>query len=743
MRTTLLATLSCLLAAACAPGGGAKPAKDRPLDTRYLRQHALTRGFLLGRPVRPKVTPDGKYVLFLRSQARVPTLRLYEFAVAGGKTRELLTPEAVLKGAEEKLSAEEKARRERQRVSVGGFANFQLSRDGAQILVGLSGKLYVVTRGGGKVTELKTGAGTIIDPKFSPDGKRVSFVRDHNLHVIDPATQREKRLTTGGTRAKSYGEAEFVAQEEMGRFTGYWWSPDSKFLAYEEADAGGVETWYVADPIHPGQPPHPSFYPRPGKPNVKMRLGIVPATGGETVWVAWDAKKYEYLAAVHWQKRGGLTLLVQDRKQQEQVLLKADPATGKTTPLLVERDPAWLNLHHDKPHWLGDGSFLWTANGGEGPQLEQRDRGGELRRVLAGPSEGYRGLVDVDPDRGTFVYQGGEDPTQVHLFRGSLKGGKPVRLTKEPGLHGAVFSKDHSVYVHQASLLTAMPRSTVHRADGKRVGELPSVAEDPPFVPRQEVLKVGKGAGYYAAVVRPRDFDPSKRYPVLVHVYGGPGHQEVEASMARRLIDQWLADQGFVVVAVDNRGTPGRGRDWERAVYKKFGSVPLEDQVAGLKALGGRFPEMDLGRVGVFGWSFGGYMSGLAVLRRPDVFRAGIAGAPVVDWLDYDTHYTERYLGVPKKDDPVYRSASLLTYAKDLKNPLLLIHGTADDNVYFRHTLRLADALFREGKSFEVLPLSGLTHMVPDPVVTQRLYGKFASFFHKHLGRPAKARAGS
>ena len=208
--------------------------------------------------------------------------------------------------------------------------------------------------------------------------------------------------------------------------------------------------------------------------------------------------------------------------------------------------------------------------------------------------------------------------------------------------------------------------------------------------------------------------------------------------MRNWLLDQWLADQGFVVVAMDGRGTPGRSRDWERSISKHFGSVPLDDQVAGLRALGKRFPEMDLDRVGIVGWSFGGYLSALAVLKRPDVFKAAVAGAPVVDWLDYDTHYTERYLGLPDTNAAAYKEASLLTYAADLKRPLLLVHGTADDNVYFRHTLKLADALFREGKDFEVLPLSGLTHLVPDPVVTQRLYGRFAAYFGKHLGKPVR-----
>jgi dipeptidyl-peptidase-4 len=738
MRTTMLSLALGALLVASARGQGPKPGKDRPLDTRYLRDHAETRGFMLGRPVQPKPTPDGKSVLFLRAQARVPRLRLYEFEVATGRTRELLTPEKVLQGAEENLTPEEKARRERQRVSVGGFASFQLSEDGSQILVALSGKLYVVRRDTGAVRELPTGSGTVLDPRFAPDGKSVAFVRDHDLYVIDLATRKERRVTTGGTEKKTHGLAEFVAQEEMGRFSGYWWSPDARHLAYEEADADGVEVWYVADPIAPQRSPHPSFYPRPGKANVKARLGLIPVTGGPTTWVQWDSEKYPYLAAVRWDKKGPLTVVVQTREQKELALLRVDPATGKTTPLLTERDPAWVNLRHDGPRWLEDGSFLWTAEGKAGPQLELHGLDGALSRVVVPASEGYLGLVDVDPKTRTVVYRASTDPTQAHLFRLSLEGGKAQPLTKEPGVHSAAFSENHSVYVHQASLAGAMPKSTVHRADGSVVGDLPSVAEDPPFVPRDEVLRVAEGEGFYAAVVRPRDFDRNKRYPVVVHVYGGPGHQQVLAAMNLRLLDQWLADQGFVVVSVDNRGTPGRGRDWEKALSKHFGSVPLDDQVAGLKALGRRFPEMDLDRVGIYGWSFGGYMSALAVLRQPDVFKAAVAGAPVVDWLDYDTHYTERYLGLPDSDAAAYKEGSLLTYAGGLRRPLLLVHGTADDNVYFRHTLKLADALFRAGKDFELLPLSGLTHMVPDPVVMQRLYGRFALHFQKHLGSPAE-----
>jgi dipeptidyl-peptidase-4 len=285
--------------------------------------------------------------------------------------------------------------------------------------------------------------------------------------------------------------------------------------------------------------------------------------------------------------------------------------------------------------------------------------------------------------------------------------------------------------------LNGLPRSVVHPRE-KRVGELPSVAEEPGFTPKATVEKIGPGDGFYTTVVRPRDFDPRKKYPVLLDVYGGPHHLHVVRAMRNWLIPQWLADQGFVVVAVENRGTPGRGRDWERAIHGKFGAVPIEDQVKGLTLLAAKHPELDADRVGAIGWSFGGYMAALAVLRRPDVFKAAVAGAPVTDWEDYDTHYTERYLGLLPADRKAYEEASLLPLAPKLERPLLLVHGTADDNVYYRHTLRLSDALIRAGREFEVMPLPGVTHMMSaDPTVYERYMTRAVAFFRKHLG-PAR-----
>lgn len=703
----------------------------------FLRDYAETRGWSLGRPVRPQPTPDGRAVLFLRAGPRQPQLGLFELDVATGQTRELLTPAQLLGGAPEQLSPAEKARRERMRVTAGGFTDFQLSRDSARLLLSLGGRLFVLDRRTGEIAPLLTGAGTLVDPKFSPDGRLVGYVLDHDVFVLDLARNRERAVTRGGTEEVAHGLAEFVAQEEMGRFTGWWWSPDARFIAYTETDARGVERWHVPDPFQPGTPPHAQFYPRPGRANVKVRLGVVPVRGGKTRWVHWDAARYPYLARVDWHERGGLTLVVQTRDQRELAVLRADPQSGATEPLLVEHDPAWVNLDPQMPHWLEDGGgFLWTSERAGGWQLELRAPNGTLRQVLVPPEEGYRGLVSVDAAAGRVWYLASRDPRERHLWQVGLDGAARQCLTAgTPGQYDAVAAENHAVYVLTASTPESLPRAWVRRADHSVVGELPSVAEAPPFLPRVELTVAGE-TGFYARLIRPRDFAPGRKYPVLLHVYGGPTAQMVQAGLnARWFLDQWLADQGFIVVALDGRGTPGRGRDWERAVARKFGEVPLADQVAGLQALGRQYAELDLERVGVFGWSFGGYLAAAAVLRRPDVFHAAVAGAPVTDWRDYDTHYTERYLGVTATEaDPVYRANSLLADAPNLRRPLLLVHGTADDNVFFRHTLKLADALFRAGRDFEVLPLAGFTHLVPEAEATERLWQRTAAFFRRHLG---------
>ncbi len=723
--------LSALVSMTLLSSPPAAPTEKEP----FLRAYAETRRFLAGRPVAAKPTPDGAEVLFLRAKARAPEQTLYAFDLKTGQTRELLTPQAVLQGAAETLSAAEKARLERMRVTARGFTSYQMSEDGAKLLVALSGKLYVVERVSGKVTQLKTGEGPAIDPRFSPDGTKVAYVRANDVRVIDLANNRERTVTRAGSEVVTHGLAEFVAQEEMGRFSGYWWSPDSKWIAFEEADHSKVERFAIADPMHPERVADQFFYPRPGKENVRVRVGVASVAGGAPTWLHWDAAAYPYLATVKWPKAGPLTLLVQNRTQTESLLLAADARTGRTRTLLVEKDDAWLNLDQDFPKWLEDGSaFLWHTERNGGPEVELRAANGELKASWVKPADGFDALVGFDEKTRTLYFSGGPNPTTRELYR-VKEGGAAERLPFDgkPANRVAQLSKDGAMLVVTTTALDQMPKTTVHRIDGARVGELPSVAEEPSIGANVEIRKVGKGDGYWAAIVRPEGFQKGRKLPVLVQVYGGPHHQEVVHTRRENLLLQWMANQGYLVVKFDGRGTPRRGRAWERAIKNDFATLTLEDQVTALQALAQELPELDLTRVGVYGWSFGGYMAALAVLQRPDVFKSAVAGAPVVDWLDYDTHYTERYLGLPQDNARGYRQSNLLTHAEKLKRPLLLIHGTADDNVYFFHALKLSDALFRAGKPHDFLPLSNFTHMVPEPLVTERLWQRIAHQFKETL----------
>lgn len=704
-------------------------------DLRYFRELVETRNYSLGQPVSPKLTPDGKSVVFLRGGARDPVLRLYEFTIANQNVREILTPDKLLQGAEEKLSAEERSRRERERQSLRGFTSFHLSKDGAKLLVVLSSRLYLVGRADGKVTELP--GRNWIDPHFSPDGRAVAAVSGGELHVIDLETLNDATLTAGASEALQHGTAEFVAQEEMDRHEGFWWSPDSQAIAYQETDNSGVETRFIADPLHPEATPAKNFYPRAGTPNAKVRLGIVPRAGGETRWIQWDAGKYPYLTRVIWKEAAApLCIVVQNRAQQEELVLAVDAATGATRPLLRETDAAWINLDQKPmPLWLKGGKqFLWTTERNGAWQVELHSADGALLRAVTQVDFQLEEVLDVNEADGTVVVSGGPDPRERHLYRFSLEAkGQPQQLTREPGRHQAVFGENKETFLHRFDLLDGRAGwEVVGAAETKQIAALPSVAERPSALPKVELLRTDGARPMDAAIVRPRAFKKGEHYPVILDVYAGPHHKQVLAQPDRYMIDQWMADRGYIVVALDGRGTPGHGRDWERAIRGNLIKAALEDQVAGLEALAKHEPAMDLKRVGVVGWSFGGYFSAMAVMQKPDVFRCAVAGAPVVTWENYDTFYTERYLGLPSEDPEAYRASSVLTYAKDLRRPLLLIHGLTDDNVYAQHSMQLADALFNAGKSFNFLPLLG-THMVSEPVLRLRRQTRIMEFFDAEL----------
>ena len=734
-----------------APASAASAAEDANLA--YFRDLAETRNYTLGRPVSPKLTPDGKHALFLRSAPRDPTLKLYELDLATGRERELLTPAHILGDTTEAVSAEEKARRERSRQSLKGFTTYQLSSDGTHLLVTLSGKLYLVERASLRVTELP-GRGWI-DPRFSPDGRMIAAAgADRELHVIDltAAPPTTRTVTTGATATLSHGTAEFVAQEEMSRPRGFWWSPDSHSLLYQQTDESAVAVRYVADALHPEAAPTKFFYPRAGTPNATVRLFLLSLRANQATLaptpIPWDHVAFPYLAHVTWQKYAPPTLLVQNREQTDQRLLAVNSATGATTELLRETDAAWLNLDDNAagstgerrpPLWLADGEgFLWTTERRGTWQVELRATTGALLREITPTTFNYRGLVDVDEDSGAVLVRGGPDPREVHLWSFPLNGDSQTissghALTRGRGQHNATFSSESRLLIRTTDLFDGTWRSEIISADDDRiVATLPSVAAPLPRLPTTELTRTTGERAFDAAVTRPRNFTAGKKYPIILVVYAGPTSKMVSATARGYLPDQWMADQGYVVVRIDGRGTPWRGRAWERTIKGNFIDIALADQITGLSALAQTFPELDLSRVGVTGWSFGGYFAAMAAIRRPDIFQAAVAGAPVVTWENYDTHYTERYLGLPQFSPEAYRVSNVTTYASQLTRPLLLIHGLTDDNVYFQHTLQLADALYLAGKPYELLPMLG-THMISDPLVKLRQQTRIIEFLNRAL----------
>jgi dipeptidyl-peptidase 4 len=697
---------------------------------------AETRGYTLGTPKDATPTPDGKAVLYLKSGPRDSDQRLYGYDIAARQERELITPEQVLGGKTEQLSAEEKARRERERVSAHGFVWFQLSPDGKDVLVSQGGRLFVVERADAKVTALP--GSDWIAPKFSPDGKKIAALKDDDIHIIDIAAGTDTEITFGANDALTHGEAEFVAQEEMDRGDGLWWSPDSKSIAYEEADLSPVEVHYIADPLHPEEKPVAFRYPRAGTANAIVRLGVIAATGGKTVWVPWDNANaaYPYLVRVTWDKGGPLTLVVENRALTEEEIFAADAATGTSKLLWTERDAAWLELPEaDFPRWLPDGSgFLWASERSGLWQLERHARDGKLTGAITPKGFLFDHLADVDIKSASAVVVGGSDRLSLQIWRLPLSGGKPVNLAAARGVNDASFGLQHAIFVHSYNLADGVAGSDLRDRNGSMIAALPSSSETPPYIPKVEYMTVGP-LGFDAMVIRPRDFDPAKHYPVILSEYAGPAAKEVWAAPRDYFNDQCMADQGFVVATLDNRGTPGRDRAFLRAVKGDAIDIPLEDQADGLKAIGARVPQMDLKRAGVMGWSFGGYFAAMATMRRPDVFAAGVAGAPVVQWEDYDTYYTERYMQDPAGNADGYKKSNVLSYVDQLQRPLLIVHGVTDDNVYFQNTMQLILALLKAGKTYDLMLLPG-THMLADPSLRQRESERVIGFFKEHLGEP-------
>jgi dipeptidyl-peptidase-4 len=526
----------------------------------------------------------------------------------------------------------------------------------------------------------------------------------------------------------TWGQAEFLAQEEMSRYQGYWWSPGSDRLLAARVDNAPVQRWWIADPANPDRPAAEVAYPKAGSPNADVSLAVL-GLDGSRVDVDWDRAAYPYLARVHWSAGGPPLLLVQARDQRGQLFLALDPETGATTPVHAEEDPVWLDLFSGVPAWTPDGRLVRIAD-------EAGVRGLAVgARVLTGGALHVRSVLDIGAADILVAASAGEQAEadevgEVHLYRVAEEG--IARVTTEPGFHSGVRAGDVTVLVSAAPDRFGS-RVAVLR-DGREIAEIASLAETPVLTARPLLTLAGKSR-IPAAVLLPTGYDRDRDglLPVLMNPYGGPHGQMVLAAQNPHLTSQWFADQGFAVVVADGRGTPGRSPAWEKAIAFDFAGSTLDDQVEALQALAEDHP-LDLSRVGIRGWSYGGYLAALAVLRRPDVFHAAVSGAPVTDWELYDTHYTERYLGRPAERPEVYAANSLIADAPKLRRPLQLIHGLADDNVVVAHTLRLSSALLAAGRAHEVLPLSGVTHMTSQEEVAENLLLLQVAFLRRSLG---------
>ena len=720
----------------------------------FPRQQARTRRFTLGAPRAFQISPDGAAVTFLRTKSGDdPVTCLWETDTATGAERLVADPKA-LGADDENLPAAERAHRERVRETAAGIVSYATDAAHRLAVFALSGQVYAVPLGDPAATpRLIATSVPALDPRPDPAGRKVAYVHDGALRVADLETAADQ--VVAAEPGVTFGLAEFVAAEEMGRSQGYWWSPDGGRLLVARVDERPVRRWHIADPANPERPPTQVRYPAAGTPNADVSLYVASlpsagpggnggtgsppmrgpggnggtgsppmrgvtggsSPGGDTATVTpvdWDRAALPYLVTAVWDD--DLLIVVQSRDQRTMRLFNG--ITGEV--ILEEEDPRWTDVVPGAPAWLADGRIVWT-------RISE-----DTRRLIVADAAGLPGAAPVTPpglqvreilgtDGDSVLLRGSTESTEIGVWRYGPDG--LAEVATEPGVHTASAAGGTTVLAGRT--LDGTDLAVRVMRNGKTTGEIASLAEKPNLPhPAPRFLAAGP-TGIRTAVLFPSWHQPGSKLPVLMDPYGGPGAQRVLKSASMFLASQWFAEQGFAVVVADGRGTPGRGPAWDRTVAGDFATGVLEDQVIALHAAAAEFADLDTSRVAIRGWSFGGYLSALAVLRRPDVFHAGIVGAPVTDWRLYDTHYTERYLGDPARNPAAYEISSLTNDPEravaSVIRPLFILHGLADDNVFVAHTLRLSSGLLAAGYPHSVLPLSGVTHMTPQEAVAENL----------------------
>ena len=677
--------------------------------------------------LKPQVAPDGSRVTFLRGkEADRNQLDLWEYHIASGQTR-LLVDSKVVQPGEEVLSDAEKARRERQRIAaMGGIVDYQWSPDAQRLLFPLAGELYLYDLASGAVRQLTHGEGFATDPKVSPKGGFVSFIRDRNLWVIDLASGKQVRLTDDGSEVIGNGVAEFVADEEMDRHTGYWWAPDDSAIAFARIDESPVPVQRRYELYANRVEMVEQRYPAAGDANVLVTLGVIaPKAGARPQWIDLGKNPDIYLARVTWRDPQRLTFQVQQREQQHLDLVEHDLATGQQRTLVTETSDTWVPLHNSL-HFLKSGGFIWSSERTGFQHLYLASADGQTMTPLTSGNWPVDALLAVDEAAGKVYFSAGIDsPRESAVLATDLAGSGAIqRLSQVPGMHTASFARNASVYVDTWSNAGTPPQIELFAADGTKIATLLDndlASADHPYAPYRAAhrplqfgtLTAADGSTeLHYSLLTPPGFDPARKYPVVTFVYGGPASQTVTDSWAARgdhLFNQYLAQQGYVVFSLDNRGTPRRGRDFGGALYRRQGTVEVADQLRGVEWLKSQ-PWVDAARIGVHGWSNGGYMTLMLLAKASDTYACGIAGAPVTDWGLYDSHYTERYMHMPNHNPAGYQEARVLTHIDGLTSPLLLIHGMADDNVLFSNATVLMGALQQRGVPFELMTYPGAKH---------------------------------
>lgn len=731
--------LTCLIAGL---GCVAQLASAQPLTIERIHSSPSLDG---SAPKSLKVSPDGKRITFLKGKSTdYERMDLWEYHIESGKTQ-LLFDSNELHAGPEVLSDEEKARRERMRVFGTGIMSYHWSDDGQSLLFPLAGDAFYYKLGDEKATRLLQTPEFETDIRFSPKGNYISYIREQNLYVKHIASGKETAITTDGKGPIKNGMAEFVAQEEMGRMTGYWWSPDESQIAYTRIDESPVEQITRSEIYAESIKLIQQRYPSTGTNNVTIQLGVASLDQGKIQWIDLGQDQDIYLPRVKWMRDSKhLSFQWQSRDQQQLKLQSVNTQTNKQQTLLTESSTTWLNLHEDL-RFLKDGKhFIWASERDGFKHLYLYKLDGTLVRQLTKGDWVVDDIKAIDETQQQIYFTGRADtPIEKHLYRVSLKGGDIQKVSQRSGYHDINFSQDASVYVDKFSTINSPAQVSLHQANGQQLAwlEQNQVTKGHPLYPYSKSWvkpEFGTFKTQDGVTLHYRMYTPAKlegQHPAIVFLYGGPHAQMVTNKWAgkRGLLFQHWVDKGYVVFTLDNRGSNYRGKAFEDPIYQDMGNVEVQDQVAGVKFLH-TLPYVDKKRVGVYGHSYGGYMALMTMFKAGDYFQAGVSGAPVTDWLLYDTHYTERYMGHPAKTAEAYTASSVFPYAKDLKGDLLIYHGMADDNVLFKHSTKLYKHLQDLALPFEVMDYPGKKHSIRGKQTGIHLYRTITNFFDRTIG---------